>query len=129
MAAIGEASWRSGVGIETIRYYERAGVLPRAARMSNGRRDYSDGEIAWLRFLKTCRNLGFPLAEARRLLDLARADVPDCAAVAGFCHSHRQGIHRRIAELQALDAALAALAADCEAGNPRCPMIDRIIRG
>ncbi|KAB2883159.1 MAG: MerR family DNA-binding protein [Albidovulum sp.] len=67
--------------------------------------------------------------EARRLLDLARADVPDCAAVAGFCHSHRQEIHRRIEELQAFDAALAALAADCEAGNPRCPMIDRIIRG
>lgn len=128
MAAIGEASRRSGVGIETIRWYERAGVLPRAARRANGRRDYSEQEIAWLRFLKTCRDLGFPLADARRLLGLARADAPDCAAVASLCQSHRRDIHRRIAELQALDAALAALAEDCEAGKPGCPMIDRIIR-
>lgn len=126
MTAIGEASRQSGVGIETIRYYERAGVLPRPARMPNGRRDYSEAEIGWLRFLKTCRTLGFPLADARRLLALARAEAPDCATAAALCRTHREEIRQRIAELQALDAALAVLAADCEAGNPRCPMIDRM---
>lgn len=129
MTAIGEASRRSGVGIEAIRYYERVGVLPRAARRPNGRRDHSEAEIGWLRFLKACRNLGFPLSDARRLLALARTDAPDCAAAAALCRTHRQEIRQRIAELQALDAALGALAAECEAGNPRCPMIDRITEG
>ena len=57
MVAIGEASRRSGVAIETIRYYEREGIIARAGRTDSGRRDYGDAEIAELLFIRRCRDM------------------------------------------------------------------------
>ena len=71
MATIGEASRRSGINIETIRYYEREGVVPRPGRSASGRRVYTDDEVAVLAFVKRCRDMGFPLSACR------------CAGVAG----------------------------------------------
>lgn len=59
MIAIGEASRRSGVSIETIRYYERAGIISKPCRTESGRRSYCEAEIAELRFIRRCRDLGF----------------------------------------------------------------------
>ncbi len=65
MFAIGEASRRSGVSVETIRYYEREGITAKPGRAANGRRLYSDAEISELAFIKRCRDLGFSLPDVR----------------------------------------------------------------
>ena len=63
MHPIGAASTMSGVNIETIRYYEREGIVPRTARTAAGHRVYGDADIARLRFVKRCRDLGFPIPD------------------------------------------------------------------
>ncbi|UWQ32382.1 MerR family transcriptional regulator [Leisingera sp. M527] len=70
MTAIGEASRQSGVSVETIRYYEREGIVPKPQRAPNNRRLYSARDVGRLRFLKRSRDLGFPLADAKTLLVL-----------------------------------------------------------
>ncbi|RME17712.1 MAG: MerR family transcriptional regulator [Alphaproteobacteria bacterium] len=126
MHAIGTASRLSGVGIETIRFYERSGVIPRPARAANGRRLYTDAEIARLRFLKKCRDLGFSLAEARALRELSENAGADCAGAAALARAHRDKVRARIAELQRLDAALGELMQNCADGNAACPLLHAI---
>ncbi|CAN0602133.1 unnamed protein product, partial [Ectocarpus sp. 12 AP-2014] len=75
---IGKASELSGVGIETIRYYEREGITPRPARTAAGRRDYDTHIVSRLRFVKRCRELGFSISDIRTLLDLSHSDTPTC---------------------------------------------------
>ena len=83
MLSIGEASKRSGVHIETIRYYEREGILPPAERTASGRRCYDPQAIARLRFfVRRCRDLGFPMAEMRALLALTGEETPCAEATA-----------------------------------------------
>ncbi|MGR3760151.1 MerR family DNA-binding protein [Roseobacteraceae bacterium NS-SX3] len=126
MFAIGEASRRSGVGIETIRYYEREGIVPKPGRLANGRRVYSLEAIGRLRFLKKCRDLGFSLAEAKALLGLAGAGASDCQAVQEMSARHLAAIRQKIRDLQKLEAAMTELMANCSAGNTGCPMLDAL---
>ncbi len=126
MFAIGKASRQSGVGIETIRYYEREGIVPKPARAPNNRRLYSAEDVNRLRFLKRCRDLGFPLAEARRLLDLAETAPANCQSALDLAGEHIANVRRKIAELRQLEAALMELTADCAAGNGACRMLDRL---
>ncbi|MGB7242767.1 MAG: MerR family transcriptional regulator, partial [Sulfitobacter sp.] len=70
MFTIGKASEQSGVNVETIRYYEREGIVPKPGRSAGGRRLYSNDEIAKLRFVRRCRDLGFPIAIIQTFLSL-----------------------------------------------------------
>ncbi len=81
MIAIGEASRQSGVGIETIRYYEREGIVPKPMRASNNRCLYSANDVGRLRFLKKCRYLGFPLTDGEILLNLSECGGENCWSV------------------------------------------------
>ncbi|WP_428645313.1 MerR family transcriptional regulator [Roseibium sp.] len=126
MIAIGDASRRSGVCIETIRYYEREGIVPRPRRAANNRRLYSEEDIGRLRLLKKLRDLGFPLAEARILLDLSEAREADCQAVRHLAEAHISNVETRIAELRKLEKALKELIANCARGNVDCPMLGRL---
>ncbi|MCR9056075.1 MAG: MerR family transcriptional regulator [Rhodobacteraceae bacterium] len=128
MIAIGEASRRSGVGIETIRYYEREGVVPRPVRAANNRRLYSEDDVGRLRFLKRCRDLGFPLADARALLELSHRDDDECQSVKTIAERHTAKVREKIEELQRLEAALAELTRNCSVGNVSCPMLNRLSR-
>lgn len=129
MHPIGEAARRSGVKIETIRWYEREGVVPPAERSAAGRRLYDDDAVARLRFVRRCRDLGFPLAEIRALLALpAAADAP-CDAVRALGERRLAGVRARLAELRALESALSGLLADCAAGREDCPALDRLFEG
>ncbi|WP_029062607.1 MerR family transcriptional regulator [Labrenzia sp. DG1229] len=128
MIAIGEASRRSGVGIETIRYYEREGVVPRPVRAANNRRLYSDDDVGRLRFLKRCRDLGFPLADAKALLKLSHHDDDECQSVKTIAERHAAKVREKIEELQRLEAALAELTKNCLDGNVSCPMLNRLSR-
>jgi MerR family mercuric resistance operon transcriptional regulator len=126
MIAIGEASRQSGVGIETIRYYEREGIVPIPERAPNNRRLYGPSDVGRLRFLKTCRDLGFPLADAKLLLDLSESHDTDCQAVKDVAESHIAHVRKKIAELTKLEAALAELTVNCEGGSVACPMLGQL---
>lgn len=126
MIAIGEASRKSGVGIETIRFYERKGIVPRPERAANNRRLYSQDEVGRLRFLKRCRDLGFPLGDAKALLDLSDAQDEDCRSVKQIAETHLDNVRGKIAELARLEVALSELTANCETGSLQCPMLAQL---
>lgn len=123
MVEIGEASRQSGVGIETIRFWEREGIIPRPNRQANNRRQYSAADIGRLRFVRTCRDLGFPPTEARALLDLSMRRDGDCAAVKAMAERQIASIRDRIVALTALEAALVEMSGNCDRGQITCPML------
>lgn len=123
MHLLSEAARRSGVTPEAIGWLEREGVLPKPAQSAAGRRLYGEGDVARLRFLRRCRELGLPMAEVAALLRLRAAAAP--AAEAGaIAAAARPSLRARIADLLALDAALGRLIEDCAAGGAGCPMLD-----
>ena len=126
MIAIGEASRQSGVGIETIRYYEREGIVPRPARAQNNRRLYSASDVGRLRFIKKCRDLGFPLSDAKTLLELSAESAEDCRSVKELAEAHIASVQGKIEELRRLEHALSELTANCDSGNVQCPMLQRL---
>ncbi|HEX9789150.1 MAG TPA: MerR family DNA-binding protein [Kiloniellales bacterium] len=123
MAMIGEASLLSGINIETIRFYEREGIVPAPDRSSGGRRVYTADQIAILIFVKRCRDLGFPLADVRTLLALRTAADDHCDDVRLISERHIEDVRRRIADLRRLEKALVALVAECRKGRTDCPAL------
>ena len=128
MIAIGEAARQSGVSIETIRYYEREGVVPLPRRAPNGRRVYSEKEVGRLRFIRRCRDLGFAIAQAKDLLSLSEGEKQDCSAVWDIGILHLDEVRSKIAELRALEAALEELTANCRTGSVSCQMLEELAR-
>ena len=126
MHAIGEASRRSGVPIETIRYYEREGIIAKAERTASGRRVYTEAAVAELRFIRRCRDLGFPLPIACKLYALSSEETADCGEVRAFGMSQLAEVNSKISELQELASALEELTANCAEGSTKCPMLDRL---
>ena len=112
MIAIGEASRLSGVSIETIRYYEREGIISKAVRTASGRRAYSDTEISELRFIKRCRDLGFSIQDAVALRNLADAPTDACETVERLGSKHLSDVQAKLAELRKLEKALVELVAN-----------------
>jgi MerR family mercuric resistance operon transcriptional regulator len=126
---IGELSRRTGCNIETIRYYERIGLLPAPPR--NGRyRSFSDGDVARLVFVRHARELGFKLDEARTLLKLSAADSQSaCAEVREISVAHLVNVRARITDLRAMERILSSAIRQCDAGQqPGCPLIDALSR-
>ena len=124
---IGALSRRTGCNIETIRYYERIGVLPHPRR--NGRyRCYRPDEIGRLIFVRRARELGFTLDEVRALLGLAAAHGDSvCAEVRDITAAHLTDVRAKIADLAAMERILADAVRRCDAGEPRgCPLIDAL---
>ncbi|QIE57783.1 MerR family DNA-binding protein [Pikeienuella piscinae] len=127
MFPIGQASARSGVGIETIRYYERRGVVGAPGRSAAGRRLYSNDEIARLRFVKRCRALGFSIPTIRIFLSMTPDRGQSCAEVKAMAGDHLREIDRRIESLTTLRSALRRLSESCDAGETNCPMLDELM--
>lgn len=127
---IGELSRRSGVNIETIRYYERVKVLPPPPRSANGRRVYGPAETRTLAFIRRSRELGFTLDEIRTLLTLSAYNGGGvCAEASSLATRHLVEVRAKIADLRAMEKALAAAVRQCEAGEaPGCPVIDTLWR-
>lgn len=123
-ATIGAAAKATGVNIETIRYYERIGLLPKPPRGAGGQRLFDDGDRRKLAFIRRCRELGFPLAEIRILLGLAGAESRTCAEVKSLTETQLRNIRGKIADLKRMESALGALAESCEGGSsPDCPIL------
>jgi MerR family mercuric resistance operon transcriptional regulator len=121
---IGELSCRSGVNIETIRYYEKIGLLPTPPRTEGGHRVYPDSHFRRLVFIRRSRKLGFTLNEIRNLLSLVDGGCT-CGEVQEAALAHLKDIRRKIADLRRMERTLAEMAASCEGGAaPACPIVD-----
>jgi Cd(II)/Pb(II)-responsive transcriptional regulator len=115
---IGALSQATGTPVETIRYYEREGLLPPPARAENNYRQYTKPHVQRLAFIRQCRHLDMSLEEVRALLALRDASQPDCSAVNDLLDAHIGHVVHRVAELQALEATLRALRSQCDAPQP-----------
>jgi Cu(I)-responsive transcriptional regulator len=113
---IGALGKMTGVNIETIRYYERIGLLPGAARTSSNYRVYGDTHVRRLTFIRKARDLGFPIETVRRMLALS--DQPDrpCGEVDVLVVEQMREVERKIADLERLRAELDRLAHQCRGG-------------
>jgi MerR family mercuric resistance operon transcriptional regulator len=127
--SIGELSRRTGVNIETVRYYERIKILPAPARTSSGRRVYGPTEVRNLAFIRRSRELGFTLDEIRALLALSAEDGNNtCAEVRQVAARHLADIRAKIVDLRAMARVLSDAVERCDAGEmPGCPLIDTLL--
>src|SRR5262249_17736794 len=122
---IGEISKRSGVNIETIRYYERIEMLPAPPRTASGRRIYGAFELRLLAFIRRSRELGFSLDEIRALLRLGAPGDASCREVREIARHHLEDIRARIGDLRKLERLLANTIAKCTGSSaPDCPVLD-----
>jgi MerR family copper efflux transcriptional regulator len=122
---IGTVAKRVGVAIDTIRYYEREGLLPEPERRASGYRSYGEGTIAQLRFIRRAKNLGFTLEEIRELLALSADRQRGVKAVKQRAQQRLAAIELRIDELQRVRDGLAQLVESCPGhGSPeQCPIL------
>ena len=126
--AIGELSRRTGGNIETIRYYERIGLLPLPDRSGRYRR-YGAVDVRRLVFIRRARELGFTLDQVRALLRLSEADDEGttCAEVRELAARHLVEVKTKLADFRAMERTLAAAVRRCDAGEvPGCPLIDAL---
>lgn len=123
--SIGEVSRLTGVNIETIRYYERIGMLAPPPRTQGGRRVYREVEKRMLSFIHRGRELGFTLNQIKVLLDLRAPRQATCAQVLEIANTHLADVRAKLVDLKRLEAVLVDAVAACDEGiTPACPMLD-----
>lgn len=123
----GELAARTGCNIETIRYYEQAGLLPPPPRSMGGHRLYGQELVKRLYFVRRSRGLGFTLEEIRGLLRLVDDRKYTCAQVETLALEHVQEIRQKITDLKKLKSVLETMASQCGGGEvPECPVIDAL---
>ncbi|MGV8943190.1 heavy metal-responsive transcriptional regulator [Thermomonas sp.] len=110
---IGTLAQRADVGIDTIRYYEREGVIPPPARRESGYRQYGDADVVRLRFVRRAKQLGFTLPEIRDLLDLTASASDDMAGLKSRAQAKLDVVNGRIDELARMRDALQQLVETC----------------
>lgn len=124
---IGALSERTGCNIETIRYYERIGLMPPATRSEGGHRLYGETQARRLGFIRRTRQLGFTLDEVRTLLRLVDGGRYTCAQVKRITVHHLDDVRRKIADLRKIERVLEEMAAQCDGGTvPKCAVIDAL---
>jgi MerR family mercuric resistance operon transcriptional regulator len=123
---IGALSERTRVNIETIRYYERIGLLPRPQRTPGRHRLYGSNDIKVLNFIRHGRELGFSLNDIRALLTLANATSP-CRTAKAITDRHLTDIRAKLVRLTKLDKALTTMANRCRPDtSSSCPILDAL---
>jgi len=122
---IGGLSTGAAVNIETVRYYERVGLLPTPRRTAGGHRLYGPEHVMRLTFVRRARELGFTLEEIRALLRLADEEQPSCSKVRVVASGHLEDVRAKIADLKRMERALSETVARCARGNrPECPLLE-----
>ena len=127
---IGKVALATGVGIETLRFYEREGLIAEPARRPSGYRDFGPAVIRRVGFIKRAKELGFSLREIAELLSLRVDDAHTCGDVFAIATNKIEDIERRIVELRRMKKALARLAAACTGEGPtgECPILEVLER-
>lgn len=125
---IGGLAKEAGVHVETIRYYQRRGLLDEPARPAGSVRRYGAATVARIAFIKRAQDIGFSLDEVKELLRLER--TPDCHDARDIAARKLALVESRIADLRRVRKVLGTLIDDCNAGGGRsCPIIDSLARG
>jgi len=121
---IGELSRAAGVSVDTVRYYEHRGLIPKVARTGSGYRTYSAYDVRRLKFIVHAKELGFTLDEIGRLLSL-RSDGSDCGGVKALAEAKASEVEERIKKMSRMKSVLLELARQCdEKGNlDPCPIL------
>ena len=124
---IGTLARRTGVNIETIRYYERVGVLAPPSRSEGRHRLYDEDYVHRLTFVRRCRELGFSIDDVRALLRLVDAGGADCTSTKDITLRHLDDVRGKIASLKKLEKALKTMADACRPGRQAtCPILDAL---
>lgn len=123
---IGELAASAGCDVQTVRYYEREGLLDAPERDSSGYRRYADKHLSRLQFIRHCRSLDIPLADVRQLLEFAQAPRQSCQAVDALLDEHIDRVRHQLAALMTLEGQLVALRRQCKGANSKrsCAIID-----
>jgi Hg(II)-responsive transcriptional regulator len=123
-----ELAGRAGVNSETLRYYERRGLLVKPPRTSGGYRDYPAATVELLRFIKGAQELGFTLDEVKELLHLNGGGPDGCDAARALAEARQADMEARIADLQRMRDSLADLVATCDLprADRSCPLLAAI---
>jgi Hg(II)-responsive transcriptional regulator len=124
----GEVARRAGVGGETVRFYEREGLLDEPRRTRSGYRQYDAAALARLKFIRRAQELGFSLREIRDLLALRLDDEADCTDVQQRAERRLAEVRARIRDLRRMEARLKELTAACDANRRKmeCPLLDTL---
>jgi Cd(II)/Pb(II)-responsive transcriptional regulator len=107
----------TGVEIDTIRFYEKQGLLPEPARTANGYREYEAAHLQRLAFVRHCRALDMPLADVQRLLALLDAPAGDCSDVDALVDAQLTRVRARLKSMRALEKQLVQLRAQCSGSH------------
>jgi MerR family mercuric resistance operon transcriptional regulator len=123
-----ELAGRAGVNTETLRYYERRGLLEQPPRTLGGYRDYPVSAVGLLRFVKLAQELGFTLDEVEELLHLDGGGPDSCEAARALAGHRRDDLAERIADLQRMHDSLSELVATCDLprADRRCALLEAI---
>lgn len=126
---IGELARRADVAVDTVRYYERRGLLSPPARRPSGYRVYGDDDVERLRFIRRGKALGFSLDEVSELLRLANASDADRGPVKDLARRRLAEVDAQIIALQDLRTTLAGLVDACSGHGPiaGCPIVERVL--
>lgn len=126
--SIGQVARRAGVGVETVRFYEREGLLEEPPRRASGYRQYSEQVVKRIHFIKRAQQLGFSLKEITELLLLRVDGQTSCEEVKQHTEAKIAQVERKLLELQRMRQALLQVAALCTGEGPgsRCPMLDAL---
>ena len=126
---IGELARQAGVDVQTVRFYEREGVLEAPGRTGSGYRAYGPEQLERLNFVRHCRSLDMPLAEVKRLIELSTKKSISCDEVNALVRSHLGRVQAKRKSLEALEKQLAALNAQCESGHrvADCGILEELI--
>ncbi|AUT73580.1 MULTISPECIES: MerR family transcriptional regulator [Paraburkholderia] len=124
---IGQLAKATGTKVETIRFYEKTGLLPAPARTEGNYRAYAVDHLNRLSFIRRARDLGFPLEQVRELLALADDRTRSCSAIDAIASEHRREVERKIRDLRKLKAELDNLIDQCSCGTvDECRIIEAL---
>ena len=126
---IGELARKAGVDVQTVRFYEREGLLDAPARTGSGYRAYGEEDLERLHFVRHCRSLDMPLGEIKRLIHLSRDRSVSCEQVDELVRAHLERVQAKRKALEALEAQLSTLAAQCAHGHrvSDCGILEELI--
>ncbi len=125
LITIGKLSEKTGVNIETVRYYEKIGLIPKPYRSEGGNRLYNMDQVKRLAFIKRCRELGFPLDTVREFLKLVDEKNYTCSEIADISQHHLEDVRAKIRDLKKIDSHIKDILLQCNKNNtPDCAFLN-----
>ena len=125
---VGQLARKAHIHIETVRYYEKLGLMPVPKKNASGYRQYSEQDVSRLVFIKHAQDLGFSLKEIRELLSLRVSPTMSCSDVKRVAETKIQEIAEKITRLQQMQQALVKLTGECDRQGPtgECPILEAL---